>query len=483
MTGTITPVQNRGMMPVMICLSLAAFMSTLDTVMVSVSLPSITKDLQVTTALTSWIFIISMLVSSSFLMTFGSLGDKFGHRRVILFGFAIFTGSSLLCGFAADFRLLLALRVFVGIGTGIIMALSPALVATVLPPSLKGKAFGLIAASAAVALTAGPVIGGYITEHFSWNGIFFVNVPVGLFAIILTLLFIPVQVHSARTRFDHPAAFLLFFCLVGLLFCLNAGDIGEPGARMVPFILAGSLVLGGAFLWHEHRTPFPMIPLHLFTKIPFTASVFAALFMMTAYGGVLLIFPLFFESVWMLSPEQAGSLLVAASAGIMIASLLAGGCVDRIGCRKPAIIAAGLAVAGSVLSFILLGTTIMVLPAVAGLFLFGAGSGGFYPPNISLVMKYAPKGDEGAVSGILMTMRMLGQAVGFALFGTVFGIFSQKASGTVFYGPGTVAPEALLPGFSAVFLLTVLLLVITFLLVLMAGEVREGQDGCSGDGG
>jgi MFS family permease len=257
------------------------------------------------------------------------------------------------------------------------------------------------------------------------------------------------------------------------LFCLNAGDIGATFAQIVPFILAGSLALAAAFIWHEHRARFPMIPLRLFKNIPFTASILAALFMMTAYGGVLLIFPLFFESVWMFSPEQAGSMLVAASAGIMIASVLAGGLVDRIGCRKPAIIATGLAVAGAVLSFLLLGTSIMVLPAVAGLFLFGAGSGGFYPPNISLVMKYAPKGDEGAVSGILMTMRMLGQAIGFALFGAVFGTFVKNASGGEFHGPGTVAPEALLPGFGAAFLLTVLLLVITLLIVFMAREVRE----------
>jgi len=474
MTGNGTPVQNSGMMPVMICLSLAAFMSTLDTIMVSVSLPTITKDLQVTPAISSWIIIVSMLVSSSFLMTFGSVGDKFGHRRVFLCGFAIFTASSLLSGFAADIWLLLFLRVFVGVGTGIIMALSPALVATVLPQSVKGKAFGLIAASASVALTIGPVIGGYITEHFSWNWIFFVNVPIGLAAIILIFRFIPVQVPSVRTRFDYPAAFLLFFCLVGLLFCLNAGNISGLDARIIPFILAGALVIGGAFLWHEHRAPSPMIPLRLFRIVPFTASVFAALVMMTAYGGVLLIFPLFFESVWMFSPEQAGSMLVAASAGLMIASILAGGLVDRIGCRKPAIIATGLAIAGSVLLLVLPGMNVMVLPAIAGLFLFGAGAGGFYPPNISLVMKYAPKGDEGAVSGILMTMRMLGQAVGFAFFGTVFGIFAAKdSSGAAFHGPGTVAPEALLPGFTAVFLMTILLLFITFLLVLMAREVRE----------
>jgi len=483
MTGNSTPVQNSGTMPIMICLSLAAFMSTLDTIMVSVSLPTITKDLQVSTALTSWIFIVSMLVSSSFLMTFGSVGDKLGYRKVFLCGFTIFTVSSLLSGFAANIWLLLVLRVFVGVGAGIIMALSPALVATVIPPSLKGKAFGLIAASASIALTVGPVIGGYIIEHFSWSGIFFVNVPIGLAAIILIFRFIPVQVPSVRTRFDYPAAFLLFFSLVGLLFCLNAGNIGGLESHTVPFILAVSLLLGAAFLWHEHRAPFPMIPLRLFWNVPFTVSVFAALFMMTAYGGVLLIFPFFFESVWMFSPEQSGSMLVAASAGIMIASVLAGGLVDRIGCRKPAIIATGLAIAGSILLFVLLGTNIMVLPAVAGLFLFGAGAGGFYPPNISLVMKYAPKGDEGAVSGILMTMRMLGQAVGFALFGTVFGIFAKKASGAAFHGPGTVAPEALLPGFTAVFLVTVLLLVITFLLVLMVREARDSPAGNPSAGG
>ena len=216
-----------------------------------------------------------------------------------------------------------------------------------------------------------------------------------------------------------------------------------------------------------------MIPLRLFKNIPFSASVFAALVMMTAYGGVLLIFPLFFESVWMFSPEQSGSMLVAASAGLMTASLLIGGLVDRIGCWKPMLLATGIAVAGAVLLYLLMGTSVMVWLAIAGLFLFGAGAGGFYPPNISFVMRYAPKGDEGAVSGILMTMRMLGQAVGFALFGTAFGIFTKMASGRDFYGPGTVAPQALVPGFSLVFLLTVLLLVITLLLVFFAREARE----------
>ena len=473
MPKTSMPAQNRSFLPVMLCLSLAAFMSTLDTIMVSISLPTITKDLHVTASLASWIFIVSMLVSSSFLMAFGSLGDKFGHRRVFLCGFAIFSLSSFLSGFAGDLRHLLVLRVLLGAGAGIVMALSPALVATVIPPSVRGKAFGLIAASASIALMIGPVIGGYITGHFSWNWIFFVNVPVGLAAIVLGFLFVPAHVPVVRTRFDYPAAFLLFLSLSGLLFCLSAGQMGGEYAGMVPFILAGSLLLGAALLWHERRTPSPMIPLRLFRKIPFTASVFAALAMMTAYGGVLLIFPFFFESVWMFTPEKAGSLLVAASAGLMAASILAGGLVDRIGCYKPAIIATLIAITGSVIA-LFLGTIVVLLPAALGLFLFGAGSGGFYPPNISLVMKYAPAGDEGAVSGIVMTMRMLGQAAGFALSGAVFGFFAGKASGGVYRGPGTVNSDVLMPGFTAVFLVTVLLLAITLVLVFMAREGRQG---------
>lgn len=473
MPKTSMPAQDRSMLPVMLCLSLAAFMSTLDTIMVSISLPTITKDLHVTASLASWIFIVSMLVSSSFLMAFGSLGDKFGHRRVFLCGFAIFSLSSFLSGFAGDLRHLLVLRVLLGAGAGIVMALSPALVATVIPPSVRGKAFGLIAASASIALMIGPVTGGYITGHFSWNWIFFVNVPVGLAAIVLGFLFVPAHVPVVRTRFDYPAAFLLFFSLSGLLFCLSAGQMGGEYAGMVPFILAGSLLLGAVFIWHERRTPSPMIPLRLFRKVPFTASVFAALAMMTAYGGVLLIFPFFFESVWMFTPEKAGSLLVSASLGLMAASILAGGLVDRIGCYKPAIIATLIAIAGSVLA-LFLGTSVVLLPAALGLFLFGAGSGGFYPPNISLVMKYAPAGDEGAVSGILMTMRMLGQAAGFALSGAVFGFFAGKASGGVYRGPGTVNSDVLMPGFTAVFLVTVLLLAITLVLVFMAREGRQG---------
>lgn len=474
MTGDDIPVPAHGTLPVMICLSLAAFMSTLDTIMVSISLPTIAEDLHVTTATASWILIASMLVSSSFLMALGSLGDKFGHRRVLLTGFAIFSLSSLLSAFAADIRHLLLLRIFVGIGAGTVMALSPALVATVLPRSVRGKAFGLIAASASVALIIGPLIGGYITGHFSWSGIFFVNVPVGLAAIVLASLFIPVRIPPAKARFDYPAAFLIFFSLAGLLFCLNAGEVGGAFAGMVLPVLAVSLALMAVFVWHEQRTGFPMIPLRLFRKIPFTSSVFAALAMMTAYGGVILIFPFFFESVWMLSPEKSGSLLVAASAGLMAASMLTGGLVDRIGCYRPAIIATLIAVAGSV-AVLTLGTDVVVLPALLGLFLFGAGSGGFYPPNISLVMGFAPEGDEGAVSGILMTMRMLGQATGFALYGAVFSYFADKAAGGVFAGPGTVAPEALMPGFTVAFVVTLLLLLITLALVFMAREDQKSM--------
>jgi MFS family permease len=459
----------------MVCLSLAAFMSTLDTIMVSLALPTISKELHLTAALTSWIFIISMLVSSSFLLAFGSLGDKFGHRRILLCGFGIFSLGSFLSVFAGTIEHLLLLRVLVGAGAGIVMALSPALVSTALPQSVRGKAFGMIAASASIALMIGPVIGGYIIGHFSWNYIFLVNVPVGIAAIALGFLFVPAHTPTVWTRFDYPAAFLLFFSLSGLIFSFNADQLGAEYATMVPYVLFGALVLAGVFIWHEKRTPFPMIPLRLFRKIPFTASVFAALAMMTAYGGVLLVFPFFFESVWMLSPESSGSLLVSASLGLMIAAIFAGGFVDRIGCWKPAIIATLIALAGSVI-VLFLGTSVFLLPAVLGLFLFGAGSGGFYPPNISLVMKFAPKGDEGAVSGIVMTMRMLGQAAGFALFGTALGYINGKASGGTYNVPGTVAPpDVLMPGFTGVFLITVLILVITLVLVFMARDERESS--------
>jgi EmrB/QacA subfamily drug resistance transporter len=463
----------------MLCLSFAAFMSTLDTIMVSITLPTITRDLHVTAALASWIFIISMLVSSSFLMAFGSIGDKFGHRRVFLWGFVLFSASSFLSAFAGDIRHLLILRALLGAGAGIVMSLSPALVATVLPPAVRGKAFGMIAASASVALMTGPVIGGYLIGHFSWNWIFLVNVPVGLAAIILGFLFVPADIPQVRTRFDYPAAVLLFLCLAGLLFCMNADQMGADYSTMVPFILPASCLLGMVFLWHECRTPSPMIPLRLFRNVPFAVSVFAALTMMTAYGGVLMIFPFFFESVWMLTPETAGSLIVPASVGLMAASLLTGGLVDRIGSYRPALIASLVALAGSVV-VLFLGPGIFLLPAVLGLFLFGAGSGGFYPPNISLVMKYAPKGDEGAVSGILMTMRMLGQAAGFAIFGAVFGYLAGAVSGGQFRGPGSVAPDALMPAFTGVFLVTAILLVITLVLVFLA---REGRDGAGGTPG
>jgi EmrB/QacA subfamily drug resistance transporter len=473
MTGTLTPEHERHALAVMICLSLGAFMSTLDTSIVSVSLPSISRDLTVSPVFSSWLLTIYLLFSASFLLAMGSLGDKLGHRRVLTAGFVIFTAASLLSGFVHEIWQLLFLQAVEGLGAGMILAISPALIATLLPESRKGQAFGLIGASVSVALIAGPLLGGYITGNFNWHGIFFVNVPVGVAAVILIFLFIPSLPPLKRDRFDYAGAFLLAAALCGLLACLSLWGHSGPETAYLPFILIVSLMLVLLFIWHEMRSPAPMIPLHLFSSVPFSASVFASFMIMAVYGGLLMILPFFFQGIWKFSPGQTGYMVVAASAGLMIASILSGRSVDRAGYRTPIIIATCTAISGAVL-FLFLGTDVMVLPAILGLFLFGAGAGGFYPPNISLVMRFAEKGSEGAISGTVTTMRFLGQSVGITLFGAVFTFISKiPPKGSEFPGTVELTRESVLHGFTAVFLIAVLFLVICLVLVLFTREPME----------
>jgi len=452
-------------------------MSTLDTSIVSVSLPSITNDLQVSPDLTAWILVVYLLFSSSFLMTMGSLGDTLGHRRMFFAGFVIFTLSSFLSGLVHNIWPLLVLQALQGLGGGIVLALGPALISTVLPENVRGRAFGLIGASVSVALIAGPILGGFLAEQFSWHAIFFVNVPIGIAAIMLVHRYIPGHPPVKAGGFDFPAALLLVPALAGLLYSLSAWGKGGQELPYLPFILGGALVFVMLFIWHEARTREPMVPLRLFGSLPFTASVLASSLIMATYGGLLVVFPYFFELIWKFSPEQAGDMVVAASAGLMIASILAGRSVDRSGATKTIIIATCLAIGGSLI-FLIFGMNTFVLPAILGLFLFGAGTGAFYPPNISLVMKCARPGDEGAMSGIITTMRVLGQAVGVTLYGTVFGIFViTQSAGREFLGSNPPSPAVLFPGFTAVFVLTVVLLAATLVLVIVAKEPAAGPFG------
>ncbi len=477
MNGTDTQHNHPPVFLVMICLTLGAFMSTLNTSIVSVSLPSITNDLQVSPDLTAWILVVYLLFSSSFLMTMGSLGDTLGHRRVFLAGFLIFTLSSFLSGLVHNIWTLLVLQALQGLGGGIVLALGPALISTVLPENMRGRAFGLIGASVSVALITGPILGGFLVELFSWHTIFFVNVPIGIAAIILVHRYIPGHCPVKTGGFDYKAALLLVPALAGLLYILSTWGKGGRELPYLPFILAGALVFAVLFIWHESRTSEPMVPLRLFGSLPFTASVLASSLIMATYGGLLVVFPYFFELIWKFSPEQAGYMVVAASAGLMIASILAGRSVDRSGATKTIITATCLAIGGS-LVFLILGLNTFVLAAILGLFLFGAGTGAFYPPNISLVMKCARPGDEGAMSGIITTMRVLGQAVGVTLYGTVFGLFAiTQSASREFPGAGSPSPTVLFPGFTAVFVLTVILLTATLVLVIVAKEPTAGSSG------
>lgn len=403
------------------------------------------------------------------------MGTGLATAGCFFLGFFIFTLSSLLSGLVHDIWSLLCLQALQGLGGGIVLALGPALISTVLPENVRGRAFGLIGASVSVALIAGPILGWYLTEQFSWHAIFFMNVPIGIAALILVYRYIPGHPPVKRGGFDWPAALLLVPSLAGLLYTLSAWGKGGPEASFLPVILALAIGFAALFVWHESHTREPMVPLRLFGNLPFTASVLASFLIMATYGGLLVLFPFFFELIWKFSPEQAGYMVVAASAGLMIASILAGRSVDRSGAVKTIIAATGLAIGGSLI-FPFLGMNALVLPALLGLFLFGAGTGAFYPPNISLVMKCARPGDEGAMSGIITTMRVLGQGVGVALYGTVFGLFAVSVpQGGIIARAGTPPPSELFPGFTSVFVLTVVLLIATLVLVIVAKEPGAGS--------
>jgi len=459
---------------ILLSISLAIFMGSLDGTIVNIAIPSISESFSLSTAAVSWVSTIYLLVMAGCVLIFGKISDIIGFKRIFLTGFVIFTLGSFTCGVLPDltgsFLTLVGSRAFQGLGGAMLTAIAPAMVNAYIPMEKKGKAMGFIMTVAALGTAIGPTVGGILTQYLSWHWIFFINVPVGIIAVIVGKRFIPVLAPTAPDgSFDRTGAVLIFSGLAFLLFGMSEGDsIGWSSP-----VIAGSLVLAivllALFVRTELQVRSPLLELKLFKDRNFFCLNLIMALLFFGFSGISYLLPFYLKYVGEYSTSTSGLILTSLSLAMMVTGLLAGSLYTKIGGRRIAIAGAILLLIGYFLILQLkVNTTLWYV--VVCLAMIGFGLGFMITPISSMIMSSVAKQYQGMASSLTSLERFAPLTIGIAVFNAIFikGMIAIATEyGVTRSAPIYVQQKVLTAGFDLTFCVTfifgVLILILTFL--------------------
>ena len=406
--------------------ALGTFMSALDTSVVNVALPVIQTYFGVTLAMVEWVVIAYLMVISSLLLTFGRLSDLYGHKKLYMIGFVVFTFGSLFCGLSGNIILLISSRVIQALGAGMMFSTGPAIITDAVPDEVRGKALSVTAVAVAVALCAGPVLGGVLVSTVGWQSIFYINVPIGIIGTILAMKNIPKDTQNVSGGFDIMGSVLIFIALILILLPLDL--VGKENLNLVLFIgmMIAGLLMAIFFILHERKIKYPILNLSLFKNRVFAAGNLAAIFNFMAQFIMIFLVPFYLEQLRMFSPVTAGMLYIPMPLATLVIAPISGIASDHFDSRYLSSSGMGIMAAGLLmLSYLQTDTSNWYI--IIAMILAGLGSGMFQTPNNSAVMGNVPPENRGTASGVLSTMRNIGMVLGVAVSGALFSMNSNRA--------------------------------------------------------
>jgi EmrB/QacA subfamily drug resistance transporter len=406
-------VPRRGM--ILAAALMATFMPAVESTIVATAMPTIVADLG-GFSLFSWIFAVPLLTMAVTIPLYGRLADIYGRRRIFFIGTGIFLVGTTLCGFARSTVVLILFRAIQGLGAGAVQPIAATIVGDIYTPAERARVQGGISSVFGVAAIVGPALGAFLVEHVHWSVVFWVNLPVGLVSIAMFWVFLHERVERREHRIDYLGGILLVVGVGALMLALVQGA-SLDGGWVAAFVALG----GGALTWlvvHEQRTPEPMFPFGLWRRRVVGLSNLAGFGASATMMAVTALLPAYVQGVMGRSPGVAGFVVGATSVSWMFASMIAGRLMIRTSYRLTASIGGVALVAGS-LVLLTLDPASPPLRAASAAFLIGIGMGFCNTTFLVAIQGTVGWRERGTGTGSQIFMRMIGQAVGAALFGAI----------------------------------------------------------------
>lgn len=407
---------RRRMLVLAIC-CMSLLIVSIDNTILNVALPAVQRDLHASTSGLQWAIDAYTLVLAALLMLAGSTADRIGRKRVFMTGLVVFTLGSLLCSLAPDLSSLVVFRMIQAVGGSMLNPVAMSIITnTFTDPRERARAIGVWGAVVGISMAAGPLVGGLLVESVGWRSIFWVNLPVGLAALLLTLRFVP-ESRAPKARRPDPLGQLMVIVLFG---SLTYAIIEAPNAgftAVLPFAALALAALLGLLLYEPRRAE-PLIDLRFFRSAPFSGATVIAVSAFAALGGFLFLSTLYLQNVRGLSALHAGLWMLPMAVPTFLCAPLAGRLVGSRGPRVPLLIAGGaLTVSGVLFAAFEAETSDATL--FIGYVLFGVGFGFVNAPITDTAVSGMPRAQAGVAAAVASTSRQLGQTLGVAVVGAV----------------------------------------------------------------
>jgi EmrB/QacA subfamily drug resistance transporter len=410
------------------CMSI--LLVSLDNTIVNVALPTIHRDLGASLSQLQWIVDAYTVVLATLLILSGSIADRIGRKRVFALGLGLFSVGSLLCSAAPSPGWLIAFRALQGVGGSMLNPVAMSIIRNVFTdPRERAQAIGVWGGVVGISMALGPVVGGALTDAAGWRSIFWINVPIGLLAIVLVARIVPESRAERPRRLDPLGQLLAMAFLASLTYSIiEGGDAGWNSARVqVSAIIAVAAVIG--FLARERRAPEPLIDLRFFRSVPFTGATLTAIFAFIALGGFLLVTNLYLQTDRGLSPVHGGLYTLPMAALAFLAAPLSGRIVGRHGARVPLLVG-GLGLAGGSLILTQLTPTTATGDLLLAYSVFGLGFGMVNPPITNAAVSGMPADQAGVAAAVASTSRLVGISLGVAIIGSIV-VSGRGAAGSI----------------------------------------------------